>query len=267
MFVRKIAAKKSLAPTLALVLGLALPGSAAWSQTYNARAVHITVNASAAAASIAGVQSSIVAMPILSAPALSPAAALAAPAINSAKVPDAGVAKIAKALPAGSSSREVLSHLANTLGASRAGAPSGDEASAITKVFDGSKAGEAAVEAVASGGSLGKEIFEALKKMPESTQRDEAIAAVPGASFSKMESSDIAAILSLQSRGYVQTWTDPYGDDPDHGYWDPLNALPKEAWLRLDRRHAYALANAWVKKNDRKRADLLLGLWLETRNQ
>ena len=81
MIVEKTAAKKSLALTLALALGLSFPGSAAWSQTYNARAVPVTPNASAAsAASIAGVQSITIAMPGLSAPSLDAAAALAAPA-------------------------------------------------------------------------------------------------------------------------------------------------------------------------------------------
>lgn len=181
MTVEKTVAKKSLAVTLALALGLLLPGSAAWSQTYNARVVPVSAASAgaASAASIAGVQTISVSMPGLSAPtavlaaplaapAAAPMAAMAAPAAVEAhpviglinQLQKAGVAmpetfssyadaaKIdaaARALPEGSASRQQLSQLASAIRMSRAGDTTG---AAASRMFDGSQ--EAAPAAAAS---------------------------------------------------------------------------------------------------------------------
>ncbi len=178
MIVEKTAVKKSLAVTLALAIGLSLPG-AAWSQTSHARVVAVRANASAAA--IVGVQSITIAMPslspaspsaalpILSAPAAVSAAAAATvlPAAVEAhsviglinRLQKAGVAmpetyssyadaakleSAARALPEGSSSRQHLSQLAADIRMSRAGDTTGAVGSASARVFDGSKKAAAA---------------------------------------------------------------------------------------------------------------------------
>jgi hypothetical protein len=113
MIVDRSAAKKSFAVTLALALGLSLPGGTAWSQMYNGAASAVTPVAGApAAAAAAGAQTAGSAVPslspsalnlsapaILSAPAASPAALAATPAASAASPAAAPAARAAAAAP------------------------------------------------------------------------------------------------------------------------------------------------------------------------
>lgn len=110
MIFERTAAKKSIAVTLILALGLSLPGTAAWSQTYNARVIPGSAAAGAsAAASVTGALSgsfavpslsagslSVLSAPVLSAPAAAPSIALVPSALIVAPVSPAA----AKAVPA-----------------------------------------------------------------------------------------------------------------------------------------------------------------------
>lgn len=177
MIVERPAAKKSLAVTLILAIGLSLPGSAAWSQTYNAR---VTPGASAAgasaAASVTGVNAGVTAIPslsvnalgslsaapVLSAPVAAPsalAAVLAAPAAPVAAKPVSvsaarAVAATPAATPANASVKAAETPAATPLASLSAIA--GESASRVSavevvnigRIFDGSKASDARAFAV-----------------------------------------------------------------------------------------------------------------------
>ncbi|MDE2489357.1 MAG: hypothetical protein KGM24_00810, partial [Elusimicrobia bacterium] len=175
MIVEKTAAKKSLAVTLALALGLSALPVGAWSQVIaNVAPAAAAAGAEAGASAIAGAQTINFSVPslaisavagapeaALSVPAAAPAAApaaFAAPAAVEAhpviglinQLQKAGVAlpetmnsyedaakveAAARALPEGSSSRAQLTQLAAAIRASRAGESGGDKSGAL---FDGS---------------------------------------------------------------------------------------------------------------------------------
>lgn len=163
MIVERTAAKKSLAATLILAIGLSLPGNAAWSQTYNARVVPATpVGGAQAGAAISAIPTGgslvpslsvnslgvLALAPVLSAPVVTPsalAAVVAAPAAN--------VSVIAAALPSSSKKVAVPSSEAQTApvaGRAQLDAVAGESASPISgvevvslgRVFDGSKASD-----------------------------------------------------------------------------------------------------------------------------
>jgi hypothetical protein len=193
VIVKRPAAKKSLAVTLALAIGLLLPGSAAWSQTYNARVgVVAPVAGAQAAAAFAGAPGGVSvvpglsvnslnvvsAAPALSAPAVAPsalAAVFAAPAANASVIaarplamPAALAAKAsALAAPAANASvapaanasvtaaqLEALSQIAVDPSA-EAGAV---EIVSLGRIFDGSRASDAQVRATPSTNSGGRSV-------------------------------------------------------------------------------------------------------------
>jgi hypothetical protein len=169
VIVERPVAKKSLAVTLILAIGLSLPGSAAWSQTYNARvgAGSSAAGAQAAASvtgSLGGVgavpalainsPSSLTPSPVLSAPVLTPSAlavmpsALAAApvaakpvlAATAVKAPVNAAPVVAKAAPEAFANAS-LSRLAGESAAK----VSDIEVVALGRMFDGSKASDAEV--------------------------------------------------------------------------------------------------------------------------
>lgn len=180
MIVERTAAKKSLAVTLILAIGLSLPGSAAWSQTFSARVTPVAPAGQSAAAAVgsrtgvgaipaltAGSLSSLSVAPMLSAPAANasviaapsalaatPAPAAAARAVAAAPVAAARAAAAASAAPAAktsvieaqASSRASLDALARE--AAPAAEAAGVEIVSIGRVFDGSKAPSAEARAV-----------------------------------------------------------------------------------------------------------------------
>ncbi|MBI2787060.1 MAG: protease-like activity factor CPAF [Elusimicrobia bacterium] len=181
MIVERPAAKKSLAVTLILAIGLSLPGSAAWSQTYNARVTPgVSAAGASAAASVTGVNAGVSAIPslsvnslgllsaapVLSAPAAAPsalAASLSAPAAaKPASVPSAArAAAVTPAAtpavtPANASAKAEATETATPLASLSAIA--GESASRVSavevvnigRIFDGSKASDADVHAFAS---------------------------------------------------------------------------------------------------------------------
>ncbi|MBI3566070.1 MAG: AAA family ATPase, partial [Elusimicrobia bacterium] len=100
MIVEKTAAKKSLAVTLALALGLSLPGGA-WAQVIAGRVAPVAAVGAESAASFAGAQSMTLAMPAISISANPSAApALAAPMSAPAAAPAAMAAPAATLSPA-----------------------------------------------------------------------------------------------------------------------------------------------------------------------
>jgi len=178
VIVERPVAKKSLAVTLILAIGLSLPGSAAWSQTYNAR---VTPGASAAgasaAASVIGVNAGVSAIPslsvnslgvlsaapLLSAPVAAPsalAASLSAPAAPVAAKPASApsavrpVAAMPAATPADVTANAATPPAATPLASLSAIA--GESASRVSAVevvnigrmFDGSKASDVRAFAV-----------------------------------------------------------------------------------------------------------------------
>ena len=170
MIVERTAVKKSLAVTLILAIGLSLPGSAAWSQTYNARVSPVTPVAgaqSAAALSGAPIGGSLVPSlslnslsvsalaPVLSAPAVTPAALAAVPvAARAASAPTVArpiasplalSAKVGATAPsAEASGRAQLDTLSRVAGESAA--ETGDiKVVALGRVFDGSTASDSSV--------------------------------------------------------------------------------------------------------------------------
>ncbi|OGR48789.1 MAG: hypothetical protein A2X40_10165 [Elusimicrobia bacterium GWC2_65_9] len=201
MVVEKTAAKKSISVTLALALGLCLPGGAAWSQTSSARVSVVTARASAAsAASIVGVESITVALPVLSpgnSPAVVPFPAASArdlvklpaavelhpviglinqlqetgvvlPETYSSYADAAKVEAAARALPEGSSIREQLTQLAGVIRASRAGAPIDEETD--KRFFDGSKLSATEVKDIPATGLFG--VLSGMKRLlPASVAR------------------------------------------------------------------------------------------------
>jgi len=168
VIVERPAAKKSLAVTLILAIGLSLPGSAAWSQTFSAR---VNAGASAAgaqsAAAVTGLQAGVGLIPslsigapaaltpaaILSAPAVSPSALSVLPSVAAGAAPvaarpvvaAAATAAVSPATPAAeASSRASL----ETLGAAvEAAEVSGVEVVAVGRAFDGTSAAAADVHA------------------------------------------------------------------------------------------------------------------------
>jgi len=156
LIVERTAAKKSLAVTLALAIGLSLPG-AAWSQIYGARVVPVTPVAGVqSGASVTGVQTagavipslsvnslSLSAAPIMAAPAASPAAPAAARPILA---PVVSAAKAVETPAEAASSRAQLDSVSGAVTRS-AGETSGVEVVAIGSMFDGSKAAAADVRA------------------------------------------------------------------------------------------------------------------------
>ncbi len=168
MIVERTAAKKSIAVSLILALGLSLPGTAAWSQTYHARVVPGASAAGAsAAASVTGVLSgsfavpslsagslSALTAPVLSAPAAAPSAlALVPPAPSAARIPLAAKPAAAAAARAAVSPANVsvkaapLAALASVAGES-ASAITAVEVVAVGRMFDGSAAPEALAPAL-----------------------------------------------------------------------------------------------------------------------
>jgi len=99
MIVEKIAAKKTLAVTLALALGLSLPGGA-WAQVIGARVSPVSAAGAESAASFAGAQTISLAMPALSISAVAGAPTLAAPAPVPSAAPAAAAAAMAAPAPA-----------------------------------------------------------------------------------------------------------------------------------------------------------------------
>ncbi|MDD5303762.1 MAG: protease-like activity factor CPAF [Elusimicrobia bacterium] len=189
MIVQRPVVKKSLAVTLILAIALSLPGSAAWSQTYNASAAPGASAAGAqAAASVTGAQAGISAVPnlavnslsaltpspILSAPAVTPSALVAAPAANASVIaaaakpvtaPVAARAAAPAAAPAANASAAPAANasvIAAPLGAlSRIAGESSAEVSAVEvvaigRIFDGSKASDSAARAVPSSDLSGR---------------------------------------------------------------------------------------------------------------
>ena len=181
MIVERPAAKKSLAVTLILAIGLSLPGSAAWSQTYSARvAPGVSAAGAQAAASVTGslggvasvpglsvsVPGALTPSPLLSAPVAAPSALAAAPSAAAAAVPAAARAKAvpaASAVPAaGAAVKAAESSIPAQLGglsrsAGEAGARVSDvEVHALGRMFDGSRALDADVRAFASSETPGQ---------------------------------------------------------------------------------------------------------------
>lgn len=173
MIVERKAAKKSIAVSLILALGLSLPGTAAWSQTYNAR---VNPGASAAgasaAASVTGALSgsfavpslsagslNVLTSPVLSAPALAPTALAFIPsALTAVPVAPSAAKAVPAALAAVSPAKVSVSvaRVASPASISALSSVAGETASAITaaevsaagRMFDGSSAQEARVPAL-----------------------------------------------------------------------------------------------------------------------
>lgn len=167
MIVERTAAKKSIAVSLILALGLSLPGTAAWSQTYNARVNPGAAAGASAAASVTGALSGVSSVPSLSAPTLSaltspvlsapvaaPTALASVPSALTA-VPVAPAAAKAAAVPAAARAAAVPAaapvKAAQAAPLAALSSVAGESASAITAVevvaagrmFDGSSAAEA----------------------------------------------------------------------------------------------------------------------------
>ncbi len=171
MIVERTVAKKSLAVTLILAIGLSLPGSAAWSQTYNARVVPVVPVAGAqAAAAISGARigvglvpslsfnaPSVSALaPVLSAPVVTPsvlaaaaiptsspisARAAAAPVVSAAPVAPAANVSVQAESVTGRAQLDAVSRIADESAAGKIGV----EVVSLGRVFDGSKAIDAHV--------------------------------------------------------------------------------------------------------------------------
>ncbi|MDP3543172.1 MAG: protease-like activity factor CPAF [Elusimicrobiota bacterium] len=166
MIVERAAVKKSIAVSLILALGLSLPGTSAWAQTYNARVTPgVSAAGASAAASVTGALSgsfavpslsagslNVLTAPVLSAPALAPSALAFVPSALAA-VPVAPAA--AKPVAVAAARAAVSPAKAAVKAAQAAPAPlaalagiAGESASAITAVevvsvgrmFDGSAA-------------------------------------------------------------------------------------------------------------------------------
>ena len=234
MIVEKIAVKKTLAVTLALALGLSLPGGA-WAQAISGRVAPISAGSEAGASYVGAVaisadlalptmalSPSISAMAVGAAPSLAPAAlaasaaVLAAPAAIDAhpviglldRIQKAGVsldnlgtgmradaAKIeqaARSLPEGSSSREQLMQLADSILAAHAGTSNGgagDGVRAGAQVFDGMRSGaDVAAPAPASG-------FKAILARAAAARVEQAARALPEGSSSREQLGQLANSL------------------------------------------------------------------------
>ena len=150
MIVERTAAKQSLAVTLALAIGLVIPGSA-WSQTYNARVVPVApVSGAQSAAAVSGVQTaaslvpslpvnslSLTAAAVLAAPAAAPAApaALAAAPSAAAAVSRPGAAPVASAAKVA----QLASISASVASQASADETKGIEVVSVGSIFDGSR--------------------------------------------------------------------------------------------------------------------------------
>ncbi|NNN04851.1 MAG: protease-like activity factor CPAF [Elusimicrobia bacterium] len=157
MIAARIAGKKSFAATLALALGLALPG-AAWSQNYDVRDVSVTPDAGArTGAAVAGTLTASAVVPslsfnstnlsapaVLAAPAVSAAAPAAAPAATPAAAPAAAPVAAPAAAPAAA--------IAALPSSSRAPAASGRaELDAVSRIAEEPAGKIGAVEIVSLG--------------------------------------------------------------------------------------------------------------------
>lgn len=172
MIVERTAAKKSIAVSLILALGLSLPGSTAWSQTFNARvnpgasAAGASAASASAAASVTGALSGVsvvpslsagtlsaLTAPVLSAPAAAPSAlafvpsaltavSVAPAAAKAASIPAAARAAVSPAkapVKAPQAAPTPLASLSNIAGES-ASAISAVEVVSVGRMFDGSSA-------------------------------------------------------------------------------------------------------------------------------
>ena len=168
LIVERTAAKKSLAVTLILAILLSLPGSAAWSQTYNARVVPVTpVGGALAGAAVSAISMGgalipslsvnslgvLALAPVLAAPVVSPAAnvsAIVAAAQQAAVTPAAALQAAAPATNVSVKSDAPSSQAAAVTGRAQLDAVAhiaGDSASdkigvevvSLGRVFDGSK--------------------------------------------------------------------------------------------------------------------------------
>jgi len=160
LIVERTAAKKSFAVTLVLALGLALPGGAAWSQMYDARAVSAAPGAGAQSAAAAGARTvgalapSLSVNPLnLSVPAVlaAPAAALAAPAALPAAAAAAPAAAAPSPVVAPAAARRAQASAVKSAKTPLPAASSRAELNAVSGIAGESAGGAASVEIVSIG--------------------------------------------------------------------------------------------------------------------